>query len=156
MNIRYFYERLSRALSYFKLGWNNVDYDYESIFVYLRFKLPRILFNLETGMAIHEPETIKALKVCIHLLDKLNDDYGYSYAKHREKWGELVMTTVPSDVRDDLLRVHIHVEGITTDEQRQQEILESRIASQKDYNRTIKYQRWLFRIMDKYIQKWWD
>lgn len=84
-------ERLSRAWSYARFGWLNYDFDSLCLYSLMSFKLKRIKYSLENGVAVQEKEDMLALDEAIVICDRLYTElYEDKYYKQLDdKWGEL-------------------------------------------------------------------
>lgn len=84
-------ERISRAWAYAKFGYYNYDFDSGYLYSLMSFKLKRIKFCLENGIAVQEPENMQALDEAINICDRLHIElYEDKYYKELDvKWGEI-------------------------------------------------------------------
>jgi len=157
--------RLKRSWAYAKLGYNNWDFDAITIEHYLLFKLKRVqdcLINGHVDYSVGEgPKQLKALKLCIKLLERLNQgDMGYNRFMdlHDKKWGESKhwFEEVESDKPHQGSYLRTSRPNANTEaekEQERKEFLEAAMADdrQQDRDRQIVYA-----IINKYIRTWWD
>src|SRR5262245_38122373 len=89
-----FIEWVRRAWDYAKLGYKNWDFDALTIERYMLFKLKRVqdcLINGNCDLTVEMgPRKMKALKLCIKLLERLQDGRCTRFMDmHEAKWGEL-------------------------------------------------------------------
>jgi hypothetical protein len=154
-----FFRKLSRAFSYFKIGFNSVDYDYSDLYKLIKFKLDRYLdFFINRGW--HDTECpmyrikIKSLKLSIKLLNKIiNFDYDRYSSKHDEKWGKSEIDTIPYG---EFFQLKFSRKNAISQEDQDQERIENNIAYDKDDQERQRDLDKLFNIIRKYHICWWD
>jgi hypothetical protein len=151
---------LKRFFAYGKMGWRSYDWDYLYLLILIRFKLFRMLTSLETGFKEQEEQTIKSLRICIKLLDRLTQgDYDYWLTKHYTKWGYPDFEFVESETNDILgpMKIMIDKRNQNRNEaeknQEKEEFLVAYHADEKHKSRDAKL---LFSVMNKYHTSWWD
>lgn len=158
-----FIERCKRSWAYAKLGHKNYDFDALTIEHYLLFKLKRVqkcLINGTCDLTVEMgPMKMKALKLCIKLLEKLNEnDYSRFMDMHDKKWGELHTWFEP--VNDGNPHSGSYWRSsrpkAVTPEEKEQERKEFLEASYADAREEEKHRRLVYRIIEKYIRYWWD
>jgi len=158
-NLRWFFEKCRRVLAYAKLGYDNYDFDALTIENYLLFKLKRIepcLINGHCDLTVEEgPKKMKALKLCIKILERLNnDDYTRFDKLHEKKWGKLEMWTEPTG--DGFHRLKSRRERATTPELKEQERKEYIESFHADARLENRDRQLMYKIIAKYITYWWD
>ena len=160
--IRRFFRAVWRASAYAKFGWNNHDWDNSYLLDLLHFKLQRMHKYLKAETyAKQDKPSIQSLRLAARLAKKLTDElYSHFLDQHDKKWGPLNMELTPAE----------HVEGlpgggsvcnfsrpnVTSKKKEAQERREFKKAVKMDEQIRARDARWLFSIMEKYYQYWWD
>jgi len=157
-----FFRQVRRAAAYAKFGWSNHDFDNSYLLAVLHFKLQRMYTYLKNETyAKQDKHSLQSLRLAARLAEKLrNDSYSHFLDQHDKKWGPLDMKLTPAE----------HVEGlpgggsvcefsrpnVTSKRKEAQERREFKKAVNLDYAMRARDARWLFSIMEKYYQHWWD
>lgn len=160
--VRRFFRQVSRAAAYAKFGWGNHDFDNSYLLDALHFKLQRMHTYLKVETyAKQDKHSLQSLRLAARLAEKLtNEDYNHFLDQHDKKWGPLDMKLIPAE----------HVEGlpgggsvcefsrpnVTSKRKEAQERREFKQAVKMDEQIRARDARWLFSIMEKYYQYWWD
>ena len=164
-----FWERLGRALTFFKLGWNNFDWDSYYLHDLMLFKLKRLQHNFihhghhSEDCPNYKPK-MKSLALAIKLLERHNTDFHEYYDKstdrHDKKWGKLETWNEPCDIDDDgyvrTYRYHSKRENVNTPEEKEQERQEFLEAMRQDEARKQRDIDLVHKIIAKYHRYWWD
>ena len=148
---------INNLIKWFPVIWKNRDWDHYFIYVILRHKLHlteehiRVCNNHTTAQ-----QTAKKIKICVNLLDRLiSDEYHEMvFKKHDEKWGEPEFNF--KDYNEDSLEATIVHKNVKTVKDKEKE--------RKDFNTSYEHEQYLikqdkemlFKIMNKYIDGWWD
>ena len=90
--MRHYFEKLSRALSYFRQGWNSPDYDHYFLLDDLAFKLERIARShlkekFYEGYYTNVKDIIKLLQDIRGLQDYEDFIGDPLWDRHDKKWG---------------------------------------------------------------------
>lgn len=153
-----FFRAVRRSIAYARFGWNNHDYDHSYFLDALRFKLQRMYAYLvkETNTKQEKP-VLQSLRLAVRLAEKLtNDDYHYFLDQHDKKWGPAEMETTPAEDGFKGSLVTFKRPKATSKKKIAQERKEFRQAVESDEQIRARDARWLFSIMEKYYQHWWD
>lgn len=152
-----FSQRVARSWAYARFGWNNYDFDSSYALELLRFKLLRLQRALSVGYSRQEKESTQSLRLAIRLLKRLTDDnYRYFYEQHNLKWhGEKHPEFSFEKTSAGFSRMVSPREQLPED---QQEKASADLSAAFDADDKIKARdrRWLFSILDKYYEQWWD
>lgn len=154
-----FVEWVRRAWDYAKLGYKNWDFDALTIERYLLFKLKRVekcLINGTCDLTVENgPRKMKAIKLCIKLLERLNDHYHRFTDMHDAKWGEMENWFEPCENGLGSYWRTRRPKANTPEliEQEKREFREAYMADDREEQRDRKL---VYRIIEKYIQAWWD
>lgn len=148
-----FFKRLHRAYKWVtECIWTNWDFDSHSIYSLLLYKLTQLQRELVNGYCVHNERDLKALRICIKLLKRLDDEYHtdrYS-AWHDRKWGELDMQLTPAR-RATFSRSGIKSIDEAAQEKEECQKMYTKITAWINRDRML-----LFKIMTKYMDQWWD
>jgi hypothetical protein len=141
------------------------DFDWDSGYLLkiIEYKLKLIKVALENGCAIHEEKDIKALSLAIKILQRMQDEHHSYFEKaHRDhdlKWGELITWTTPNYEANGEIKTytwHSRRPNANTPEEIEQERLEYRKTWEIEEFLIRRDRRWLFGILSKYMDAWWD
>lgn len=138
--------------------WKDRNWDSYYIYKVLRFKINRMADIIgENDRHLNTHKDVKRMRICVELLDRLiKDEYYEMHQKqHNEKWGNVHMISEEGS-RPDLYSVVFWRPNANTLELREQENREFRINMKKaEYSRKND-REYLFKIMSKYVDGWWD
>lgn len=160
--IRAFIRKVKRAFDFAVHGWNSYDWDYGYLLELIEFKLCRMQKEIQNGHHVPDKATDQSIRICIKLLKKINGrDYHYFADLHDQKWGESEWVWHKTDengqeIPNGASRLEIKRPKAVTPEEKEQERKEALEAYRKDDAQRERDVRWLFNIMAKYHQNWWD
>jgi len=150
-------EKIKKIAQWAIFLWDDYDWDYGSVYRILHFKLKRLERGLKEGCAMHDPKDLKALSLAIKLCNKLHEDKYHErfYRRHEKKWGELKTWTEPSTNS----RYHIYKSSrskVITEEDKKLEREDVLKSSKMEIFLTERDKKWLYEILQKYDNSWWD
>lgn len=160
--LRSHFNRFCRACAFFKIGYNNFDWDCGYVHQLMLFKLKRLRKGLHEGYAIHEEKHIKALDLCIKLLDlNINGPNDKFMRLHDEKWGPLdwkfeKIEGTENEPGGPHSRSIFSRSNAITEEQKEQERKEMIIAYNIDERRQERFLQTAYKILMKYHRYFWD
>lgn len=156
--LRVLSERLRRCWAYARFAWNNYDFDSAYALELLRFKLLRVQHAIATGFSRQDKESAQSLKLAIRLLKRLTDDnYSYFYEQHNLKWHGEKHPGVTFEKEDKSgLSTMVTARDKLPEDQQETANDELRAAFDADDKMKARDRRWLFSILDKYYEYWWD
>lgn len=153
--IRNTWKAFTRACRYAYLGWNSPDWDYSFFLELLEFKLARMekaLWRNTEG----EKKSKQALKLAVRLAKKLRKEvYSWHYSKHEKRWGPTTSEFIPCEDMPGYTTWKM-TRAQVTDENRAQMEEELKQAFQLDADNQARDAAWLFGIIAKYYNSWWD
>lgn len=150
--------KFRRVVQWVPFLWNDVDWDANTIYGLLEFKLKRINETLCKSEAEMEQKTMKALRIAIKLCSRLSDDIyeDMVMVHHEKKWGTPDYTMEP-DKEDPRFFIMIDINPKTQNpiakEQERKERHEKYRAAETIKNRDKKT---LMNILNTYVPAWWD
>jgi len=153
---------LMKVYAYAKVLRNDFDFDAHSLYPLLHLKLTRIEVSLKTGYAVHEKDELQALRICIKLLNRLNNDdhYHRHFERHEAKWGELKSEWPPADIdKNGKVLNYLWVTSrpnANTPELIKQEREESRARWMLAEQVKQRDKKIVFTLISKYLERWWD
>ena len=151
-------DRTAKIVKWAPIIWKDEDWDHYYVWVILHRKLKDMeeFFNSDRAMALHGKEEAKKIKVCVTLLDRLlADDYDESvFKKHHEKWGKPKFNWI--DVDSEYCKLRLRQKRVKTEEDKTKEAKEFRAACKKETQMRKQDIRYLFDMMRKHIECWWD
>lgn len=153
-NIKYGIENLVR---WFPVIWKDRNWDHAFIYIILKHKLyltEQLIRNY--GIHIKNIEDADKIKTCILLLDRLiKDEYHENVSKkYYKRWGHPKFNWIEKN--EKYSELEINHKNVKTEEDQKQE--------KKDFHRICKLEnrlrkqdiRYLFNMMCKHIEGWWD
>ena len=141
---------------WFKVIWNDRNWDSHYIFVMLRHKLDLTEKHLrEYNNHVNATKDANNIRKCVFLLDRIIADVYDVNAnqRHEEKWGEAKFEWI--DV-GEFRKLEIKYPNVKTEEDEKQERKDFIRAS--EHGRDVQKQDldMLFSELRKHIQEWWD
>jgi hypothetical protein len=157
-----FFRNLRRAAAYAKFGWSNHEFDNSYLLALLHFKLQRMHTYLKAETyAKQDKLSLQSLRLATRLAKKLtNENYSHFLDQHDKKWGPLDMELTPAEPVEGLPGggsvCKFTRPNVTSKRKEAQERREFKKAVEMDEQIRARDARWLFSIMEKYYQYWWD
>ena len=137
------------------------DRDWDSYFLYTIMQ--KSIRSLRKGIHkrnIHVwcEKKVQSMRICEALIDRLmKDEYiDIVFCRHDKKWGDLEVTHKQCEDNPELYQMLFHRDGAKTEEQKKQEHTEWLVLSGVMDSVQNRDRHWLFSIMEKYIDRWWD
>lgn len=157
-DIPYGFKNLIR---WFKIIWNDRNWDYCFIYIILHKKLDL----MEKHIRKHSNHTTSKkdadkIKKCVLVLDRLIKDeyFDMAFIEHNKKWGNSRMVTkdVIIEGESKLQCYDVIYPNVKTEDDKKQQL--------KDFKRSIERENalkqqdieFLFEVMKRNIQTWWD
>lgn len=137
--------------------WKDRDWDQWYLYEIFKKKLSHMeKFQREYGNSIDSKKIAFQIKTCVLLLDRLiKDDYDEMvFKKHNKKWGEMNLEFQPFKI--GLYKGLISRPNIKTEKDMEKERREFRRLSEHEKMLRKQDIDYLFKLMNKHIQKWWD
>lgn len=157
--IRYFFRRVKKNY----LIWKNVlryDYDFEfhCHFTALRYKLECVENCLKSDYAEQENQHMKALRICIKLAKKIEED---KYDERvwdfiEKKYGALGNRSVELPDKPGYFQWISNYGGDESEETKQKAFEDRKVLHAISEKRQHRDERNLYAIMLKYRQNWWS
>ena len=147
---------IGNLISYFKIIWNDRDWDHIYWLELNRFKLSR-MENLirQHGIHLYHERDADNIHKAIMAIDRLLvDDYHINaFISHDKKWGELDITW--KDLDDGMSEMISTRSNIHSGEEEKERKEFLKCSKHEDYLRKqdLKY---LTDIINKYLFSWWD
>ena len=141
-----------------KVVWKDRDWDYIFLYKILEFKLRRMSkYHRDSGHLVNNEKYARQMeKTAICLKRLIDDEYlDNTFRDHEKKYGQLEMWGTPTD-RDDMTECNITRTKICNTDAYEQENKEARVLYkhvEELRNQDLDY---VFNMMRKYIQGWWD
>lgn len=143
---------IRNLLVWFKVIWNDRNWDYHYIFVILRHKLNLMEKAIRNNNNHTEAERdADQIKECVEILDRLINDvyFDLAYEEYHKKWGE-----IDFKVRDG--RLELNNSNVQTPEDHEEERHDFKNATMKEHVMKENDIHKLFALMRNNIQGWWD
>jgi hypothetical protein len=156
--LRVLSERLRRCWAYARFAWDNYDFDSAYALQLLHFKLLRVQRAITSGYSRQEKESVQSLRLAIRLLKRLADDnYSYFYEQHNLKWHGDKHPEITFEKEDSSgLSTMVSARDRLPENQKERANAELSTAFDADDKMKARDRRWLFSILDKYYEHWWD
>ena len=143
---------------WYKVIWNDRNWDQYFIYVILRHKLILMEKNIRNGHTVGCDKEADNIKICILILDRIINDVYFEmvFDKHAAKWGEPKLEFTDSEKYPDCKTIDVVYKNVKTEKDKEQESKDFKRAS--NHERYLKQQDldYLFKIMRKHIESWWD
>jgi len=139
--------------------WRDRDWDHTFLYEMLYFKLSNMEKYLRKyGHSINSEKDADKIKICVNLLKRLMDDeyHDIVFKKHNEKWGAPYFSWPDVKDRPGYSKLKIVKPNVITKEDEEQESNEYRSLMQIESNSRQQDVNYLFEIIRKYHQGWWD
>ena len=149
---------IGSLILWFPVIWKDRWWDQYFIYKILHFKLKKMEQNtIKYGHHVGANKCAERMHVCVLLLDRLlKDEYHENaFIWHDKKWGEIEFNFHPIDGTEHST-LELTRPNCRTDEEHEQENKEYRrisvlVAKKRQYD--LEY---LFYLLNKYIEGWWD
>ena len=154
--IKRFFKRITNVLSWIPILWSVQWYEYDNFYVIVRFTLVKMIKHFKSFHVqyIGIERDIELMELCIRLIDRVKDDYYTDKLidEISEKYGDLKMTTTPSDselfyIADFTYEKIIISEEVDEEDRRQ---IRKKWEARGDKARAL-----LFRILNERLHRWW-
>ena len=150
-NLKRLYEWYKNVLK------DDVDFDAHSLYGIIEYKLKRTQKRLlDNNYVEFSKQELQGLKLAIKLAGRLDQfDYGErGNRKHNAKWGELEIWFTP--LPNGNFSFHGMRPNAIFEKDKKQETKEFREIFQLEDKLHKREQKWLFGILQKYLNRWWD
>jgi hypothetical protein len=138
--------------------WKDRNWDHVFIYKILRKKLDLQEKHIRKyGHHVDNEKDADKIRVCVLLLDRLLKDEYYDnvYRNFHKKWGHGEFRTEKVE-GSDLYELHIDYESAKTKADIEQCNKEHRMLLNKENELRTQDINYLFKMMSKHIQSWWD
>ncbi len=155
-SIKYGIENL---IIWFPIIWKDRDWDHWYLYKILKFKLSNMeKLHRKYGHAVNSEKIANKIKVCVNLLDRLiEDNYDESaFKKHHKKWGEPIFHWDECEDKKGYYSLKIEQKNIKTKKDKDQEAKEFKRCYNHEEMLRKQDVDYLFKLMNKHIQGWWD
>jgi len=144
---------------WFPVIWRDRQWDHQFIYQVFRHKLhltEQLIRN--HGHHLYHVKDADKIKLCVNLLDRLiKDDYHETaFKRHEEKWGAVQLNWNNSEDHPDMQEAAITYPNVKTDEDKNSERKDFKIASQNEMKQREQDLDILFKNIRRHIQTWWD
>lgn len=160
IKIRQFFDGMSNLRYYFKVIWNDRDWDWTFLLLLMHKKMHKMSeYQKHHGISVNHERYAKELLIASELCRRLSGDHDYDKyqrKKHTEKWGELKTSSTPSETYKGMYTLHFNYEKAKT-EYDQRKASEENSEIFKYEEQRIQFELdYLFNLMNKKIRTWWD
>jgi len=159
--IRRTWRNIKQAWKWFKVGYYDYDWDFQSIIDVLDFKLTNMRDYFATSdIAEGDEQRAREIDEALYLIDLLNENEfaEEERAAHEKRWGEFKHEFIP--VMPEHPRTTYEwkawftkAKDETEEEQARQELIEIMRLEHERYSETF---RKLFEIIGEFAQGWWN
>ena len=156
INIRVFYESLSRAIAFGRFVWDKYDFESDSMFAIMAFKLQRVKKCMDEGYGVYPKPVKQAMKEAIKICNRLYENqYEEPYRKaHDKKWGRMNLKRLLDE--QGFIDWTCGRKGVKTETDKREEGIDTlRDAGLAWRDRMRDFDR-LNKILKKYQNAWWD
>lgn len=145
---------LQNLCKWFPVIWSDRDWDYVYLYKLLHFKLKNMEYHHRNyGHHVGAEKDADKIKVCKLLLKRLIDDvyYDKTYLFHEKKWGELVLGC--ENTYDGSFISREKISNSIDDEKENKEAKKLREHEVYLRRQDVNY---LFKMLIKHVETWWD
>ena len=150
---------IESLIVWFPVIWKDRQWDHVYIYQILRHKL-HLTEDLIRNYGVHTKNIQDAdkIKVCVNLLDRLiNDEYCDSaYKTHEDRWGVLTWKSDELDNESETDHCLLQYPNVKTPQDKEREVKDFRRAAKHETMLREQDLGYLFTLMRKHIQSWWD
>jgi len=144
---------IENLISYFKLIWNDRDWDYHYWLKMNRLKLSRMEKLIrDHGVHLYAKKDADRIHKAVMVIDRILEDnyYDLAFRSHDKKWGELSINWVDCE-HEDFREAKFNRPNVTKEQERKK----IRWVKHAEYlkKQDLKY---LTDIINKYLYSWWD
>lgn len=147
-HIKRFFRNLATSSRWFIRTWDTYEYDYNYLLKVMKWKLEDMekFFRSEWAYSRESGKCADEMKICRVLIERIiADKYADKlWDEHKEKYGDLVIELLDSGKR-----------GIRTSQSQAESKSLRRIMLHSDYMKKQDLD-YLFKIMSRKIENWWD
>lgn len=146
-------------IEWFPLVWKDRYYDFNYTYEVLLFKIEQQKrWWTKNKRHVGWKDDVKKMDECINILKKLiNDQYDNDFWDlHQKKWGEVIVTHIPSKSLPECSEIHISSSKATTKKLKQKERNEFRKNIDVARKQKIEARTKMFTILAEHIENWWD
>ena len=150
---------IQNLITWFPIIWKDRDWDHWYLYTILKFKLSNMeKLHRKYGHCVNSEKMADQIKVCVNLLDRLIKDeyYEMTFKNHEKKWGEAHFNWDNCEDKKGYCSLRIERDNVKTDEDKKQERKQFRRLCKIEANLRKQDVEYLFKIMEKHIQGWWD
>ena len=152
-------ESIQNLWRWFKIIWKDKDWDHYYLFKIMEFKLKNMERYHLTHSHIKDGDVVAfKIKICKLLIGRiLEDDYcKVQYENHDKRWGKAEFNFSPVLDRPDLESLSINRDKVISKQEHKQSNKEFRLISKHENYMRKQDIRYLFYLMNKHIEGWWD
>lgn len=154
--VRRFVRAVKRSYDYAVFGWGNPDWDFHYLFALLRFKLERMNKYLNANHL--RTAELRSIRAAARLARRLEAEaYTHALDRHFNKHGRVewfdVKIATPEERKNGIAQTWTR-KPLTPELEEVQQAYHQAVA--EDTAAEARDRRWLFSIMDKYCEHWWD
>jgi len=149
---------IKNLIAYFKLIWNDRDYDYVFWLKMNRLKFSRMENTIRNhGNHVDSSKDADNINDAIKIIDRMLEDnyHERAFMLHDKKWGELQIDWKDSEYCKDCKEAQFNRAGVNSEneEQERQEFIKCSKHEQYLREQDLKY---LTKIINKYLFTWWN
>jgi len=152
-------EGIKNLIIWFPVIWNDRQWDHYFIYKILHKKLDLAEhFFRYNGNHLNAEDDADKIKVCVILLDRLlKDEYDTrAFKDFYKKWGEIELTFTDSENYPDMYECHTKAKNVKTKDDEIQERKDFKSAKEKENYSRQNDINYLFEMMKRHIEGWWD
>jgi len=138
---------------WFKIIWNDRDYDYMFLMILIKFKLKRMvkLFKDSGDTYVGQEKDVEKINLCINLIERITGDVYHDkiFVNHEKKWGKLTIKDKGKGKRQ-IKRENVH----TKDDEKLERSQSKRLYADQAVLETQDL-KLLYKTLLKNMIKWW-
>ena len=155
-----FIQGIKNLFKWFKIVWNDRDFDYVFILYILKFKLENIAKNIEKySRHVGNERDVQRIKLCIRLLDKIGDGY---YESEYQNYcnsdfnirGDLSFQLLEKFNKNNLKTyLNKYPNQYRRIDKTNDDVLNALILGRLRHE---KAKRLLFELLNRHVEEWWN
>jgi len=149
---------------FFYWGWklrHNYDWDCNLMYFMMYLKMKTLIDYSRAYAHLcwnikEDGKEFRKLKIACELAKRLwESDYNTYQNNHVKKWGELEWEFIKNN-KSNCSTLNLYRKKANTEELKQQESKENIIAIKADEQQRNNEKRYLYKLLEKHLESWWD
>lgn len=149
---------VKNLIRWFPVIWKDRNWDHYFIYVILRRKLQLMEQCIRHGMHTNCVKDANKIKRCVLLLNRLIEDNYHEnvYYDYYKKWGQPEIVFKESEIEIGSCELNFKYPNVNSEED--DKLRQKHFKTKGNFEEDLRRQdiEMLFKLMEKYIESWWD